>query len=525
VKLFLKITLGIIVLIALSMVVFANLGGNGEWQKSGVESLISEVTGYHAKVAQLNDVQFYPTILFDFEKLTLHKTPDTEKPLAWLGAARMEMNFWDMFSGNGKVKTLRLSGLQANADVLTPKPLTLNTLDINQDGTQFTGSGTMGETPFTITIPAESFPEEGTYKLAPQDTMTLSAADFTLTGNFDPEFLGGLRIRDLTLNRGENPVLQGNIVFKADDAGTAFELSSAHHETKFSGDYSSGNTRKLSLKVSTLDMQDFEEDSNLLSALLALEETIFPQSDEPDPPINPKPMQVHVNVENVTGNVLNLKGFSGDLTWRDQNLDIQITSNHEEEGLYANITGQGETRQTLLSSLHGDIRLVIGESNLGTGVLNLWGGGLLNAMIPSFDQNRDFIMNCGILDFKLTEGIAETQTLFMDTDRVQVAGQGTYNFPNDQFDITMKPKPKSIAIGDLSSAVKITGPVSDVQISPSVAGLGIKLGELLLGTVNPLFLAYSLTDLGLSRNHACASYIRDPDMVEEPAKETQTSAP
>lgn len=35
----------------------------------------------------------------------------------------------------------------------------------------------------------------------------------------------------------------------------------------------------------------------------------------------------------------------------------------------------------------------------------------------------------------------------------------------------------------------------------------MKLGQLLLGTINPAFWAYSLADLGLTENHPCRAFI------------------
>ena len=66
-----------------------------------------------------------------------------------------------------------------------------------------------------------------------------------------------------------------------------------------------------------------------------------------------------------------------------------------------------------------------------------------------------------------------------------------------------------------SSSVDVDGALSAPRVTPNFAGLGRKLGTLLLGVVNPAFLAVSLTDLGLSESHPCGAFLKEEQPVME----------
>ena len=79
----------------------------------------------------------------------------------------------------------------------------------------------------------------------------------------------------------------------------------------------------------------------------------------------------------------------------------------------------------------------------------------------------------------------------------------------------LEPESKGLEILDVAVPVTLTGPLGNPEVSPSPAGVLKKLGGLSLGLVNPAFLAYSLTDLGLAENHPCRAYIEDAQSAEE----------
>ncbi len=164
----------------------------------------------------------------------------------------------------------------------------------------------------------------------------------------------------------------------------------------------------------------------------------------------------------------------------------------------------------LAPNLSGEFALIAREGRLASGILDFWGGGVINKMLPDFGAEDRLVMNCAIADFIIENGVAESQALFLDAERIIVQGGGTIDLVNERIDLKLSPESKGIEIGTLTSVpVVISGPLSNASVSASTLGIGKKLGGLLLGTINPAFLAFSLTDLGLTEDHPCYAYIGD----------------
>lgn len=202
-----------------------------------------------------------------------------------------------------------------------------------------------------------------------------------------------------------------------------------------------------------------------------------------------------------------------DVSWKDfdylklmqafgQNLPVQMTS---KASLDTKITLKGDNEAQWRKSANGTIRLRFNESEFDGRLIDLWGAGLVNYMIPSFDKDTNTKMYCAILNIDITDGIARIEPVAMDTKRVTVFGKGKYDIVENNLEIRIKPKSKGIALGDIATAIKITGPIENPSIGTDKLSALQKVGELALGAINPAFFVFSLTDLGLDEEDICQS--------------------
>ena len=122
-----------------------------------------------------------------------------------------------------------------------------------------------------------------------------------------------------------------------------------------------------------------------------------------------------------------------------------------------------------------------------TGMLDIWGGGLLNALLPSFSANDKLNVNCAVMDFAIDGNVAKSNALFLDTRRITVNGEGQYNIKADNLDMKISPKTKDVSIGDIGAGVNLRGPLANPSYSVSALDISKKIGGLLLGAVNPAF--------------------------------------
>ncbi len=185
-----------------------------------------------------------------------------------------------------------------------------------------------------------------------------------------------------------------------------------------------------------------------------------------------------------------------------------------------NLSGQGIAISDLLNALEGNATLVSGEGQFASGKFNLWGGGLIGALMPDFDSEAETLkLNCAIMDFGIEHGIAKAETLFIDGAHVTIAGEGAYDIAQDYLDLKLSPKSKGISLGDVSTPVHIRGTLMAPSIAPDMFDIGARIGGLLLGVINPAFLAFTLTDLGVGEDHPCAIFMGEATPKEEPIQE------
>lgn len=178
------------------------------------------------------------------------------------------------------------------------------------------------------------------------------------------------------------------------------------------------------------------------------------------------------------------------------------------------LNGQGHTWPELIASLKGQAGLIAGNGKLPSKALNIWGAGLFNALLPSLDPDSESDLNCVIADFKIEDGIAKPEALFLDTKRVTVIGDGEIDLSQNKLDLKLSPETKDPALFDVAPSVNVRGNILKPQVSVSTTSIIGKIGGLALGTVNPAFLLLTMTDIG-GDNHPCREFVDMPDIKDK----------
>lgn len=191
-----------------------------------------------------------------------------------------------------------------------------------------------------------------------------------------------------------------------------------------------------------------------------------------------------------------LDAFSGDALAVDGDLQARWT-------LFADAASV----DGLTSALAGDIAIVAGEGKITSGMLGMWGAGLLSNLVPDGGESAALNLNCMIGTWKVEEGVAKAAPLFIDTDRITISGEGGIDIARSRVDLTLKPKSKNPSLFTMDTAVDVKGDLSAPSISPNKLSLGKMVGGLVLGTINPAWMVFSLSDLGLTDNHPCSDFI------------------
>lgn len=553
-----KIGFFVSVFIFVSLTVLNRVGGDAEMYQTMTEEIITNITEKNARIGKFNGMYFFPYISLDFEDLVITDTDQAETILLTADHIKFSVDFWDVIARRGYFHEFYIDNLQTGNGYISEEPLIISEAHTDsQDGQapSLTLKGQWGQDPIngSISLTEIEAPPYQRYKLGGEGPLTLSLGSLKLSAQAT-EGHSGKTLYNLTFKQSDIKLLAGALAFTPALDGQ-FTIVETGDTLNVIAEGKGANTYDINLHSPDFTLQNVSADSKLRKAIDSITQKFSSNKSKPNNVENAPPFTLtsKVTIDNVRNSDTSYGSAKFDIAYKNKILTInpggKFLKSHTSgsivhdgsklpatldvdliiEGIdYGNLQssvtgsgtakitlkGSGDTAETLKQSLHGSISFIGGEGKLASGALNLWGGGLLNKLMPDLSATDALSVSCIIADFKVDEGKATSNALFLDAARVTIAGEGDYDIAKDKLSISLKPKSKSIAIGSLASAVKITGPIASPSIRPDMLSLGKSIGGLLLGTINPAFLALSFTDLGLSENHPCKQYIDTNDKTD-----------
>ncbi|MEO6203684.1 MAG: hypothetical protein ABIU05_27390, partial [Nitrospirales bacterium] len=122
-------------------------------------------------------------------------------------------------------------------------------------------------------------------------------------------------------------------------------------------------------------------------------------------------------------------------------------------------------------------------------------------------------LNCMVGYFDIDEGEMKTDNILIDTNRLTVAGIGKLNLVDEIMDMVLTPRPKDPSLFNLAHMVRITGPLSNPDVSNDKLRIAESGGWGLLGLVNPLGWAIAIpqiagTTVGTMNRNPCVEAMK-----------------
>ena len=153
------------------------------------------------------------------------------------------------------------------------------------------------------------------------------------------------------------------------------------------------------------------------------------------------------------------------------------------------LEGQGRTFREFLSQSNGRVDFVEGELEFKKKFIDLWAGDLITTLLTSAWETEDVEQfNCAVTKFDVENGIASSDEILFDTEKVTVAGVGTVDLGTEQMDVLLTPQPKDPTLVSLGHPVRISGPVTQPNVSADRQDLLKSAGWVTLGIAVPVFL-------------------------------------
>jgi hypothetical protein len=585
----LSLILGVFLFIGLT--ILANIGGNSPVLHEAIEEVLSQKTGYKAKIHTFNRMSFFPDINIDIEHVEFRKMISTTQetgemlteaygePVMLVEKANIALGFFDMVLGNSKLKVIDIRNLQSAPGALMAKSLHLESIvleEIGDHGGALNIKGAIDDKPLTLSMgfDVSGRPGNRKYDVSGERHLRANIDGVSVEARLNDYALsGGVQLSDLKVVTGGVNTLNGQVdikynpeqhievsgelvlypsksiinpdlkitpapdmlsvkgkissdVFNINDVKAGSPVSKAVN--KISALMNGGSSKGISLEGLDVDVKlkvkAFHAGDLKLGALnvpLRIKDKV----------LKIEPLSGKISKGELAGAIIfdassRVATLSQKMTIKALDygdLQRQFMKDAEISGqadIALNINAKADTIDGLFEDAKGDFTFVTGEGKMKSNILNLWGGGLLNTMLPKLGENKDLNLNCAVIDLNIENKTLKTNALFVDTHKITMVGEGQYKMDTDRLDMKLSPKTKDVALLDVATAVHVKGPLSDVSVTPSALDIGKKVGGLLLGAVNPAFYAVTLVDLGLNEDHPCKQYLIEKEELVPPAEDT-----
>lgn len=550
-----KILAGIAVLFGISLIVLGNIGGNGDQYKTMLEEMISDASGYNAKITTLNNVRFFPNLIIDFDGLQL-MPQESEVPVITMESLAFKAGLFDAMFGEPKVKIFDLENLSISKGLYTRERLAITRLGIDDPAEgqpSLSLTGTLGADPIRAKIDLSGYGQgvDRAFDLGDRRHLLLSVKGLNLEGEMDNLEPRHIVLNEFTLKQGADMIVSGDVDVQVSGQSAAVKADlkvGANTQIQPDVQASSGAlSGKITLPV--LHVEDLDRVAKALAPLGA----IAPEKakDAKDGIIDLSGLDIDVELDlksvlaggkEIASMTLPVEIKSGSLKAEaDKGAKIlsgaggmKIAMIPQTSGVYVvssnvnidngsladfipskkqsisfpfdlSVTGNASVKRwdQITAALDGEMSVVTENAELQSRLLNVWGDGLTSLILPSLKPSEDARIACGVVYAPIAKGVADFQTLFIDGAHVQINGKGTYSLVEDKLNLKISPKTKDISIGDISTAVRIKGPLASPSVGIDKADAGKKAAGLLLGAINPAFLAIAATDMSLGNGDLC----------------------
>lgn len=220
----------------------------------------------------------------------------------------------------------------------------------------------------------------------------------------------------------------------------------------------------------------------------------------------------NVVIEGISGRILDGKS-SGKFSYKNNKLSLDLKVKKADykrvlEGvtgqfdISTNLTSKGSDKETLLKNLNGRFAIMGDKGEMSGSVIDLWATSILTSMLPGGKDTTE--MSCLMADFNITNGVAVTKNIVLDTKNVLIRGKGQIDFVAGTIDMILKPHPKDPSLLNLATPMHVTGALDNPSVTPDAGAVVGKLGSVVLGVVNPATLVLSLGKLGAGADDPCA---------------------
>lgn len=189
--------------------------------------------------------------------------------------------------------------------------------------------------------------------------------------------------------------------------------------------------------------------------------------------------------------------------------------------------GKGASVRQLMAGLGGRANLVVTEGYIANSHVELIAADLLSSLTPGSEDAKGTKVNCAVVDFPISAGLARAKVLLLDTERMTVTGEGTVSLKTEKIDLKLKPKPKDASLVSLATPVLVGGTLAEPTAVPDPVALASGVAAAVAGNVllPGAGLLLPLLDSGSDETHPCLRAVSSKTAATPAPAKTSAPAP
>jgi uncharacterized protein involved in outer membrane biogenesis len=196
----------------------------------------------------------------------------------------------------------------------------------------------------------------------------------------------------------------------------------------------------------------------------------------------------------------------------------------------AHLSATGNSVAALLASMQGEAAVAMRGGEMSTLQLVLTNLDLARAaslLIRGRDEKAE--IRCAITAMHAARGVFVPDLMVVDSAEELIHGEGSVDFRNEKYDLTLKADSKKPSLVALRGPIKITGTFAAPVVRPAVGEVAARIGAAVgLGILAPPLALLPLIDLGNAPDADCRALYQNAQLAsgaKAKSPETGSSAP
>lgn len=172
----------------------------------------------------------------------------------------------------------------------------------------------------------------------------------------------------------------------------------------------------------------------------------------------------------------------------------------------ATLSATGNSVAQLLGTSSGEVESSISGGTISKLLLDEIGLNLGNVILTRLLGDKEIRLHCAAGDFGVANGVMQTRSVVIDTDRSVITAEGRIDLAHERLDLIIKPVSKSLRLITFNGPLYVTGSFAAPDVDVDKGRIGLKAaGAVALAMLAPVAALIPLTAIGRAEDGDCRS--------------------